>query len=305
MTLRVRSAAFLAVLATALGSQTSALAQDKEKDKDKGSKAKAAAVENFKKAKIDKPTIVETDNFIVAGSLSEEKAKKLADVLEKTLPVARKAAKFDEKDVAWKGKLTVYYLPDGDEFKTFMRKAIVSDPKEGTFVDFRSEPAFLVDPADPADLPGKPTEADMYANTAARVAGEMLRSKGTGTQVVPEWLRDGFGRVTVMKATGSPKYAAYKAAARTAVLAPKGGKPPMIGDVGSGEKSATAQALSNSLAEFLAYGPRAADFGKFLDGLRPSETVTAPTVKDGFLALGWKEDAMADAAWKRWVQTGK
>ena len=132
----------------------------------------------------------------------------------------------------------------------------------------------------------------------------MLRSKGTGTQVVPEWLRDGFGRVTVMKATASPKYAAYKTAARNAVLALKGGKPPMIADVGSGEKSATADALSNSLAEFLAYSPKA-DFGKFLDGLRPSETVTAPTVLNGFMALGWKDDAAADAAWKRWVQTGK
>ena len=43
----------------------------------------------------------------------------------------------------------------------------------------------------------------------------------------------------------------------------------------SGEKSATADALANSLAEFLAYGPKAADFGKFLDGLKPSEGVAA------------------------------
>lgn len=305
MPLRVRSAAVLALLtAAALGSQMST-AQDKDKDKDKekaqAGKAKTTAVENLKKIKIDKPTIVETDNFVVAGSLPEEKAKKLADVLEKMFPVARKAAKFDEKDVAWKGKLTVYFLPDTEEFKPFMRRVIVA-PVEGTYVDFRSEHPLI---ADPAELPGKPTDADLFANTAARVAGEMLRSKGTGTQVVPEWLRDGFGRVTVMKATGSPKYAAYKAAARAAVFNPKGGKQPMIADVGSGEKSAAADALSNSLAEFLAYGPKSADFGKFLDGLRPSETVTAPTVKDGFLALGWKEDAMADAAWKRWVQTGK
>lgn len=302
MTLRVRSAAVLALLtAAAFGSPMSAFAQDKEKDKAQAAKAKAAAVENLKKVKIDKATVVETDNFIVAGSVSEEKAKALAAVLEKTLPVARRAAKFDEKDTAWKGKLTVYFLPDSEEFKPFMRR-VLQVPPEGVYVDFRSEPALLVDPADP---PGKPTDADLYANTAARVAGEMLRSKGTGTQVVPEWLRDGFGRVTVMKATASPKYAAYKTAARTAVLALKGGKPPMIADVGSGEKSATADALSNSLAEFLAYGPKANDFGKFLDGLRPSETVTAPTVLNGFMALGWKDDAAADAAWKRWVQTGK
>ena len=298
MTLRVRSAALLAFLtAIAIGSQTS-VAQDK----DKAAKAKTAAVENLKNAKIDKATVVETDNFIVAGSLSEERAKALAAVLDKMLPVARKAAKFDEKEAAWKGKLTVYFLPDGEEFKTFMRKGIGADPKEGTYVDLRSEPALLVDPA---ELPGKPTDADLYASTAARIAGEMLRAKGTGTQVVPEWLRDGFGRVVVMKATGSPKYAAYKTAARNAILAPKSGKQPTIADVGSGEKSATGEALANSLAEFLAYGPKSAEFGKFLDGLRPSETVTAPTTLNGFMALGWKEEAMADAAWKQWVRAGK
>ena len=301
MTLRVRSAVLAALLtAAALGSQPSAVAQDK----DKAAKAKAAAVENFKKVKIDKPTVVETDNFIIAGTLTEERAKKLGEVLEKVLPVARKGARFDEKETAWKGKLTVYFLPDGEEFKTFMRKALVADPKDGTFVDFRAEPALLVDPA---DLPGKPSDADLFANTAARVAGEMLRAKGTGTQVVPEWLRDGFGRITVMRAegTGGKRYTAYKVAARSAVLNPKGGKPPTITDVGSGEKSATAEALANSLSEFLTYGPKAAEFGKFLDGLRPSETVAAPTVLNGFMALGWKEEAMADAAWRRWVQTGK
>ena len=177
MPLRVRSAAVLALLtAAALGSHTSAPAQDKDKEKAQAGKAKATAVENLKKIKIDKPTVVETDNFIVAGSLPEEKAKKLADVLEKTFPVARRAAKFDEKDTAWKGKLTVYFLPDSEEFKPFMRR-VLQVPPEGVYVDFRSEPALLVDPA---ELPGKPTDADLYANTAARVAGEMLRSKGTG-----------------------------------------------------------------------------------------------------------------------------
>ncbi|QJW94268.1 hypothetical protein [Frigoriglobus tundricola] len=304
MTLRVRSVVALALLAAiAICSPGAGVAQDKDKDKEQATKAKAAAVENLKKIKITKPTVIETDNFIVAGSIPEAKAKALGAVLEKTLPVARKAAKYDDKESPWKGKLTVYLLPDSEEFKPFLRR-VLQAPVDGTYLDFRAEPPVVVDPG---ELPGKPTDADLYANTAARIAGELLRTRGTGTQVVPEWLRDGFGRVSVMRAEGtnSKRYAAYKVAAKNAVQGAKTGTPPAVADVWSGEKSAVTDVLANSFAEFLAFGPKAADFGKFLDGLRPTETVATPTVQNGFQAIGWKDDAAVDAAWKKWVLTGK
>jgi hypothetical protein len=302
MPLRTRFALPALLAAVALAAQSASPAQDKEKDKEAAKKARAAAVENLKKAKIDKPTVEETDNFLVAGSITEAKAKALGAVLEKVLPAARKAAKYDEKESAWKGKLTVYFLPDGDEYKAFMRRVLVKRDDEGQYADFRTDPPLLVDPA---DLPGKPSDAELFAATAARMAGEHLKAKGTGSQAVPEWLRDGFGRVVVMKATGSAKYAAYKNAAKNAIFNPKSGKPPMIADVGSGERSVASDALANSLAEFLAYGPKAADFGKFLDALRPSDTVQNPSVLTGLMALGWKDEASADASWKQWVRTGK
>lgn len=298
MTPRVRPATLAALLAVALASQSDSAAQDKEKD----AKARAAAVGNMKKIKVDTPTIEETEHFLVVGTVPKEKAKALGAVLEKTLPVARRAAKFEDKDAAWKGKLTVYYLPDGDEFKSFMRRVLQTQP-EGAHADLRAEHPLLVDPA---ELPGKPTDADLYAATAARVAGELLRAKGTGTQAVPAWLRDGFGRAAQMRAEGtnSKRYQAYRTAARAAVLSPKGGKV-AIADAWGTEKSATGEVLATSVAEFFAFGPRSADFGKLIDALRPSDENPNPTVQGGLTALGWKDEAAADAAWKRWVQTGK
>jgi hypothetical protein len=296
--------AVLALLLTAFAVGTTAPARAQDKDKELVAKAKAVAAENLKKCKIEKPTVVETDHFLVAGSLPVEKAKALGEVLEKTVAVARKGAKYDDKDAAWKGKLTVYFLPESDEFKAFMRRVLQTTP-EGVYADLRAELPLL---ADPADLPGKPTDADLYAATAARVAGELLQAKGTGTQVVPVWLRDGFGRVSAMRAEGltSKRYLAYKKAAQGAVLGAKGGKPPALEEVWSDAKTPTGELLANSFAEFLAYGPRANDFGKFLDALRPSEAVQNPTVQQhGFEALGWKDQAAPDAAWKRWVATGK
>jgi hypothetical protein len=305
MTPFTRFAPFAALLiAVVAGSSKPAPAQDKDKDKELVAKAKTAAAENLKKCKIDKPTVVETEHFLVAGSLPADKAKALGAVLERTLAVARKGAKFDDKDVAWKGKLTVYFLPDSEEYKAFMRRVLQTTP-EGVYADLRTDPPLLVDPA---ELPGKPTEADLYAATAGRVAGELLRAKGTGTQVVPAWLRDGFGRVSALRAEGttSKRYTTYRKEAAAAVYGAKTGRPAALDDVWSGAQTPAGVLLANSFAEFLAYGPRANDFGKFLDALRPSETVPNPTAEQhGFEALGWKDKAAPDAAWKKWVGAGK
>lgn len=300
MPLRVRivSIAWLVIGVVWLADVRSAAGQNPS---DVAKKAKAIAIENMKKLKIDKPTVVETDNFLVVGTIPEAKAKTLAETLEKTLTVARAAAKFEATELAWKGKLTVYYLPDSDDYKAFMRR-VLQLPPDTIHTDFRAEPPFVVDPA---DLPGKPTETDLYTRLASRIAGELLRAKGTGTQVIPEWLRDGFGRAAALRADGTTatRYKTYRTQARAAVLNPKIGRPSTLANVMSGEKGT--EILATSFAEFLAFGPKAAEFGKFLDALRPSEENPNPTPQVGFTALGWKDDMTVELAWKRWVQSGK
>lgn len=304
MTLRASLTLLAALVAFAVARPPETVAQDKDKD---GKAARDAATANMKKLKIDSPTIEESDNFVVVGTVAKDKAAALAKVLEKTLPVARKGAKYDDKDTAWKGKLTVYFLPDSGEFKSFMRSVLQKSAQDGAYIDVRAEPPLLVDPV---DVTGKPTDADLYASTAARVAGALLQAKGgareDGSPNVPVWLRDGFGRVAQMRAEGltSQRYQKYKASVRTAVLNPKGA-PAAMSDAWSDAKSATNEAVGASIAEFLAFGPKAAEFDKFLGGLRPSEEVGNPTIQNGFMALGWKEQAQAEMAWKRWLQTGK
>src|SRR5262245_13298818 len=295
----VASALFAAL---AFGTLPHTSAQDKDKELVK--KAKETAAANLKKINVTKPTIVETDNFLIAGSMPEDKAKALGTMLEKTLKLTRTTLKYDDKEVAWRGgKLTVYFLSEPDEYKSFMRKVLQTSP-EGTHVDFRAEPPFVVDPA---ELPGKPTEADLHWNTAARVAGEHLKAKGTGTQVIPDWLRDGFCRVTAMRAegTGTKRYQTYRTQAKNAIFSPKTGKQPVLADIWSDAKSATGDVLAMSFSDVLAYGGAAVDCPKFLDGLKPTEIVGSPTVQNGFEAAGWKDQTMLDARWKKWVATGK
>ncbi len=301
MLLRVRSAvavALFAAYALAITAPGPAPAQDKELV----AKAKTTAAANLKKANIDKPTVVETTNYLVVGSMPEEKAKALGEMLEKTTTLTRKTLKFDEKESPWKGKLIVYFMHDNAEFKALMRRAF-QIPPEGVHADLRAEPAFIVDPA---EVSGKQTDADLYANTAARLAGEHLKAKGTGTQKIPDWLRDGFGYATVARAEGtaSKRYAAYRAQARTAILGPKGGKSPALADVWGDAKIANGDILAASFADYLAYSTAAAPkFPMLIDGLKPNENNAAPTIPQGLDAAGWKaaDLPMLEAAWKRWA----
>src|SRR5438128_1886616 len=81
---RARLAVLAAILAACFASRSDSVAQDKEKEKDTKGKEKAAAVENMKKIRVDNPTIEESDNFLVVGSIPKEKAQALSKVLEKT-----------------------------------------------------------------------------------------------------------------------------------------------------------------------------------------------------------------------------
>jgi hypothetical protein len=55
--------------------------------------------------------------------------------------------------------------------------------------------------------------------------------------------------------------------------------------------------------DYLAFGPGAANFPKFLSGLRPDENGTDPAITAAIEGAGWKVPEL-EAAWKKWVQGG-
>lgn len=289
---RLALPAFLVVALGASGS--AAFAQDAKKDV---ARQKEVAAANLKKAELGKATVVESTHFLIATPLPESKAKALGAVLDKVVPIARKALQYEEKEEAWKGKLTIYFLPDSRDFKSFIRSVVAMQPS-GVHYELRADDPFIVDPV---DVPAAATEAEQFANAAAVVAGAYLKAKG-GSAALPEWLINGFGRVTALRAEGlnSRRFVAHKAAARTA--ASRGGKPTELwGDA----KPTNADVLANSFVEYLAYGPGAANFAKLISGFRPDEGGNTPGVPAAFEAAGWKDLTMLEAAWKKWAVTGK
>jgi hypothetical protein len=287
--------ALLAFFAIALGvPEPSTLAQDARKDV---TRQKEVAAANLKKADLGKTAVVESAHFLIATPLPETKAKALGGVLDKVVPTARKALQFEEKEEAWKGKLTIYFLPDARDFKGFIRSVVAMQPG-GIHYELRADEPFIVDPV---DVPATASEAEQFVNAAAAVAGAYLKVKG-GSAVLPPWLINGFGRVTALRAEGlnSRRYLAHKTMARG--VASRGGKPTELwGDV----KPASADVLASSFVEYLAYGPGAANFAKLISGFRPDEGGNTPGAPAAFEAAGWKDLAMLEAAWKKWAMTGK
>lgn len=297
MRLRPRLSLLALVTAVGLASLDSpTTAQEKKDDKTTAAKQKAAVVANLKKADLT-AAVVETDNFLVATPLPEEKAKALGAALEKVVPVARAALQFEEKEEAWKGKLAVYHLPEGRDFKGFMRTAVGAQP-EGVHYALRTDEPFVVNPV---DVPAKATDAEQVANGAAVVATAFLKAKGS-TAAVPDWLAGGFGRVTAMRAEGvnSTRYQKHKTASRG--VANKGAK---VTDLWAETKPANADVLANSFADYLAYGPGKANFVKLIYGFRPDENGNPTSPQQAFEAAGWKDLAMLEAAWRKWAVTGK
>lgn len=264
-------------------------------------KLKKVAAANLAKADVTKYATVETDELIVCAALSEVKTKALADLLQKSHALARKALQVEEKDNTWRGKLTVYYLPETKAYKNFVRTIAQTRPDEGYFFSLQGDAPFVAESGEVGD---KPTEADQFAEAAAHVAAALLVKKGGGASP-PTWVSGGFGRAVALRAEGmnTKRYAAHKAAARRAALGGAGRPPLPAADAWEG-RGKDAEVVATSLMEYVSFGPTGGAGLKFIAGFRPSENNQTPGVPQALEAAMWKQETL-DAAWKKWVQAGK
>ncbi len=270
--------------------------------KAEAAKQKDVVRANLKKMDLTKASVIETENFFVASMLSDEKAKQLGAAIEKVVPLARKALQYDAKEEAWKGKLAVYYFPESKDFKTFVRTIVMTKP-EGVHYDLRADAPYVVDPV---DVLGKTTEVEQFSTAAANVAAAYLIARGSSA-TIPEWLRAGFGRATAMRAEGnnSGRYQAFKKQAKAAASGSKTGAAPTIADLWGETKNPNSEVLAASLVDYMAYGPGAANFSKLVFGFRPDENGNTPSTMQALEAADWKDTAMLEAAWRKWLASGK
>lgn len=302
--MRTRTIAGLTILAVLLGrAGDHGSAAQPPAASQAAAKQKAVLLANLKRADLPRlVAVVETDHFLVAAPLSEEKTRTLAALLERVAPVARRAARFEDKEEPWKGKLAVLHLPDSRDFKSYMRNVVGSEAV-GTHYALRDDAPSVVDPV---MVPTNATEADRFVATATTVAAAYLRAKA-GPATLPDWLTNGFARATALRAEGttSKRYQAYRTAARAAVLGSKGHPPAALADLWAETRPAYFDLLATSFAEYLAFGPGRDNFPKLIFAFRPDENGNRPGPAQALEAAGWKDLAALEKAWQKWVATGK
>lgn len=268
---------------------------------DVSDKQKKTAEANLTKAEVLTAAVVETDSLILASAAAEARAKVVAASLQKTFAFAKKGLKFDDKDEPWTGKLTVYHFLERREYATFMRAVAGTRPDDPTHLSVRGDAPFV---ASGVELGGKATDADVAAGLAPLLGAALLTARAGPAAKVPEWVRAGYGRAAALRAEGASgkRFQAYKAAARPVVLG-GGTKPPAKASDAWTADGPDAELIATSLMDYLAFGPKSADFPKFLGALRPDENGNVPPVTDALEEYGGKMAAV-EADWKRWVKAG-
>jgi hypothetical protein len=249
-------------------------------------KQKAAAEATWKKMEFGKDAapLVETPNLLVYSRLPEAKTKALLTSLDKIMPLALKALKYDAMDRPWAGKLTVYILPDRGDFVEFMRKIIRKSPGE----DDLSYSSVSGDDAMMAIGAPRSGMEDPEELAHLELANVLLRKKLGGAEP-PAWLVTGFAHAS-----------AHRAINKTA----KAASAPRLAFKELWNETLPPQQKANAatyFVDYLAYGPVSEVFPDFVTALRPGENGAMPMPKDVYDAIKMDERTLEYYArnWKK------
>ena len=262
-------------------------------------KQRKVAETNLGTAGLKKGVIVESDNLILCSALPEARGKVVSGALEKVYKTGRKGLQFDAKEEAWKGKLAVYFFPTRLEYNQFLR--LVAGEKPGTpyAIGIRSDEPYIVGGGDVGE---KAKDTEIVAELGPVIGAALLLSKTGPSTPVPGWVKNGFGRAVTLRSEGpnGKRFVDYKIEAKKTILS--GTKPVTVADIWGSERP-DGDVLATNLMDYMAFGPGAANFSKFLTSLKPDENDNAPSITTALESAGWKWEAL-DAAWKKWVTAG-
>jgi hypothetical protein len=245
---------------------------------------KKSAGENWERLAAGPSAFAETPHALLVGPKAmEDKLKGVGELIEKHHDHAAKAL-FTGKEVPFKGRVTVYLLPEADMIDTFIRRIEKRRPlgREKGSLSPDDDKLFVA-----AAPPRQNTDPPVEVAAAQLVASLVLQRKaGNGTQL-PDWLLSGFGRATYYRVSG----ATNKAVAADRQAAARLARMRSAQDVWTGVlNAAEAAVLDPALADFLAYGPGRMKFVALVEAFRPGENEGRKTTEQALQAVELKSD---------------
>jgi len=236
---------------------------------------------------------LETDHVLIYVPKEwEKRLKDMGALLEKQYATAKTALGSDDKADPLPAKVTVFVLPDRDQFAAFVRRVEKRRLESDDSAIFDAADDALRVGVGPARSKG---DLDPDGQAAEQLAALLLARKAGLKTALPGWLSDGFGRATFYHSVGGPRTAADRRAAST--WAAKGSAKDIWNGSIDAEKAA---ALQGSLADYFAYGPGAGKFPELLKGFAPEENVLKKTTGQALEAAGWTADRV-EKSWKAWA----
>jgi hypothetical protein len=285
------------ILLAVLGSASlMSVALQAQEEAEKLAAQKKAARDNWALLEAGEAASQETEHlFILAPKSMERRLKEVGGNLEKSYGMAAKAVLTKPKEELWAGKLTVYLIPEREQFTTFARRVEKRRLEEDESGSHSVDGDLPHAAAGPARVKGDPS---LEHQAAAQIAAAILQQKAGAKVPLPEWLVLGFGRATVWRVAPTDKTVIGD---RRLVKSFIVGKKRTAADVWNGTlESEEAGVLRASLAEFLAYGPGAAKFPALLSGFKPAENQESRTIAQALESAKLDPKAI-EARWGAWA----
>ncbi|HEX4612187.1 MAG TPA: hypothetical protein VH092_28595 [Urbifossiella sp.] len=266
-------------------------------------KQKAVALEHIKTSELKGYGVVESATLILASPLPETRSKAVAEALEKTAKTARKGLQFGDKEDAWKGKLTVYHIPDRKLLGNFLRTVAGERSEVSFYVGVRGDEPYA---ASSAEAGPKASDADIAADLGPAVGAAYFQSKAGPATSVPAWVRGAYGRAASLRsdAPTGKRLVSYKTAAKGTVLG-KGRGPATLAEVWAGDRP-DAELVATSLLDYMAFGTDKMGqekFTRFVSNLRPDENGDSPEITKVVETAGWKWQELENG-WRSWAAKG-
>lgn len=259
-------------------------------------KLKTQAAEAMKKADVADARVVETEHLVVATTLPEPAAKKLADGLEKVFAHSAKALKLEPADT--KTQMTVFTFADPDAYKQFQRAVLKQRPDDQLAAhDVKRDDPFVV-----VSTRRGERNPSFEALAGTEISRALLAKKG-GSARLPEWMKDGFAKAVGWRLNPSAASAERSAVARLAPALRKGAKGIPVADKAWSGTTREKDAIAASLMDFFTSGPGAEKFTGVLTAMIPTEAAEAPAFAQALMAASWPLEEL-DREWREWVAKG-
>ena len=242
----------------------------------------------------EEPVIVEGKNLVIlTPKATGKRAQEWVALAEKHRELAIQTLDLDESDTQ-EAKLGIFLWATPDQFKNYIRRVEKRSPNKDDIVEINSEDWVLR----AAATVGSVKDGILSDHRAGDLAAAMMVArKAKKANKIPEWLILGFGRATTWKIAKQTLKPLIEERRKVAFMSKKwNGWQVLCGDANGPE----APAMQASAVYYLAFGPTASKFPKFVEGYQLDDANNTRSLDQVLEFSGIEKDSFS-TGWQKWA----